>query len=168
MIRIKLKCMHNSTDSDLKTTMQVSSIKIRKTDDGQTPLYSSGNFNAVTGEFLPESMVNASEVVFDFIKEDNKNKSFSYDSHLDIPILIVPTGYTDGDYEIVFEFNGHTLPTKYRIKQADVMTSDDFCGFKPGKVYTFEFTFNNYAQISGITINTDEEWGTPIVTDMEF
>ena len=157
MIRIKLKCKHAGT------TMQVSSIKIRKNSGGDTPLYGSGTFNAVTGQFNGD-LIETSEVVFDC---KNERMTFNSETSPGIPILIIPAEYkADGDYEIVFEFNGQTLPTIYPIKQNDIKV-ENVCKFEQGKVYNFEFVFNNYAQITGVTINTDDDW-TSTSTDMEF
>lgn len=158
MIRIKLKCKH------FGTTMQVSSIKIRKNADGETPLFGSGTFNAVTGQFNVD-LIETSEVVFDC---KNERMTFNSETSLSIPILIVPTEYkADDDYEIVFEFNGQTLPTIYPINQDDIKVNN-VCKFEQGKVYNFEFVFNNYAQITGVTINTDVDDWTSTTTVMEF
>lgn len=157
MLNIRLKCKYDNT------TMQVSSVKIVR--KGETPLYASGRFNAVTGTFYDS--VPADEVVFSF-ENDGGSYVFDDSEYLDLPVMILPVDeyIADGDYEIVFTFNGHTLSDRYPIKRDDVKVGE-VCGFEQGKVYTFEFLFNNYAQIQNVEIDLSETW--PVSTeDLEF
>ena len=152
MIRINLSCKYPGA------TMQISSIKIRSAN--QTPLYASGHFNAVTQVFA--ELVTTQEVVFGC-----NNYTFKNTPSLSVPLLIVPTEYqNNGDYEIVFEFYGHELPTVYPIQLADIAVNG-VSKFESGKVYDFKFVFNNYAQISNVEIDTGETWES-VTENREF
>lgn len=166
MLEFGFKCDHPDTE------MQVTSIKIKKA--GATKLYSDGFFDAVNAEFF--SFTEADEVVFDFTSE-GRVYSFDDTQYLYLPVLIIPQKYlADGDYVIEFTFNNQTLPvtypipkeylTEYIIENEDG-TKESIRAFVQGKVYTFEFDFNNYAQIRNVNVNESDVWPAEVYS-MEF
>lgn len=70
----------------------------------------------------------------------------------EVPVLICPQEYkADGDYILEFKFDEQQSTTKYEIKVSDVA-----CGFKPGEVYTFNFTVDDDIRLDGVAIS--KEW----------
>jgi len=136
----------------------VNSIKIRRKSGAATPLYESGEFNGIKGNFEDESGA-STLVAADSLQVTHGytfgTKGNTYD------LLIVPKPYTDGDYELVFKIDGKELETTYPIKVGDVTHSDGTTvGFKEGYRYTFKFTYDNYQHISlsGTQIDSDANW----------
>ncbi len=149
MLNIVLKCKHNVTE------MKISSITLRKKDNGTTQLYKTGRFNAVTGTFAHENSDEAESVTTSYVNEDYR---FSQTT-ANVPFLIFPVDNyaTDGDYIIEFEFNGVALGEKYHIKKDDLKVNDEY-KLKQGYSYTFNFTFNNYLQIDDVNVNVSDQW----------
>ena len=129
---------------------------------GSAKLYASGTFDAVTGTFNPEDLVEAAENV----KTVNPTYGTvsSATSEATMSMLIVPTPVSVDD-ELSFTFtlvNGETfLP--FVLKKEHVKHSDDSYGFQAGYTYTFHFTLDNYVYFNGLTI--DETW-SPADTDL--
>ena len=166
MIKLQMKCLHSGS------TMRLSSVRI--VSKGQTPLYGGGSFNAVNGTFNAEDMKEVVSVEF----SGEKKEAYMFDSSMykEFPILIVPTEYMqNGDYEIVFTFNDNTLKACYAIQKNDVKVTKEVDGvdvdcfaFEQGKVYTFKFDFDNYAQITNVKVAPEGEWGLGGKFDLEF
>ena len=129
---------------------------------GSAKLYASGTFDAVTGTFNPEDLVEAAENV----KTVNPTYGTvsSATSETTISMLIVPTPVSvDDELSFIFTLvNGETfLP--FVLKKEHVKHSDDSYGFQAGYTYTFHFTLDNYVYFNGLTI--DESW-SPADTDL--
>lgn len=140
-------------DSQNKTT--VNSIVLRKKTGGSTPLYSSGAFNFIDGTFKSGSLVDAESL------EVKYNYSFGTKGNT-FNMLVYPEEYlADGDYELVFNFDGNTMETVYSIKVSDLLHSDGVTtGFKEGYRYVLSFTYDNYNHIhlDRTQVDTDADW----------
>lgn len=142
MLRLGFRCKHD------QSKVSVTSVTLEKKDGGSTPLYVSGVFNALTGEFA--SLVPGGSVTTSY---SGQNYAFDNTGYLYLPFLILPGEYkADGDYILKFKFDGQDLEAVYEIKKSDISK------FDPGYSYTFNFTFNNYVQIDGVTVNVSGEW----------
>lgn len=144
MLKISFRCRHEGS------VMTITSITLRRNDsDGtQTKLPVSGQFNAMTGEVVDQ--VFGSYITYDYT---DKTHSFQYSEtgYEDVAMLICPQEYlNDDDYILEFKFNGQVLASKYKIKKSDVEG-----GFRPGEVYNFKFTLDNYIQFDGVEVSTD-------------
>lgn len=158
MLVLDFKCQNEGT------IMTISSIRIKK--NGTTPLYLSGEFNAVDGTFPSLVPVGEDGLLFSL---ENDNFTFNhsglinnkYESFGGIPLLIVPVDnyQNDGDYVIEFTFNGQMLATKYAIRVNDII-KEGTSKFAQGYTYKFKFVFDNYAQIKNIGVSVDEIWGS--------
>ena len=143
LLKIGFRCKYEGS------VITVSSIKLKKKDDGTTPLVISGKFNAMTGT------VSESATSF-YLSYDYTGEAYvfqySEDDYLYVPMLIFPQEYkADGDYILEFQFNGHDLAAEYEIRLSDVAG-----GFRAGNVYTFNFTLDNYIQFDGVQVS--DEW----------
>lgn len=157
--RLGFKCDYEGT------SMKISSVKIRKA--GETELYSGGLFDAVNAMY--SSLTPVEEIVFD-CQTNSSSNDYRFDSsgYYYLSLLLVPVEYlNDGDYIIEFTFNGVELSTSYAIRLNDA-SRYDITGengveglkhaFVQGKSYTFEFDFDNYAQISNVSIDVADTW----------
>ena len=143
MLRIGLRCRCEGS------VMTISSIQLKRKEGASTPLYVSGSFNAMTGQIT--NPVSGPKLEFNYTA---KAQTFQYSAtdYTYVPLLIAPLTYkADGDYILEFKFNEQQSESKYEIKLSDVAG-----GFKPGVVYTFNFTVDNYIQLDGVTMSN--EW----------
>ena len=142
LLRIGFRCKHEGS------LMTLSSITLKKKDEGRTSLPVSGNFNAMKG--VLEDVARSNSLTFDYT-----DRAYTFQSTSDYvyaPMLICPQEYlSDGDYILEFELNGQKMDSSYEIKLADVSG-----GFKAGEVYTFNFTVDNYIQFDGVQVS--KEW----------
>ena len=150
LMKIGLKCKHDVSE------MKLTSITIKKSDGGSTPLYKSGTMNGVYGTFNSFSETDKTDkVTVDYSKDNYK---FTMDG-ISAPFLIFPVDNysSDGDYIIEFTFNNQTIAASYPIKRSDIMVNGE-AAFKQGCSYTFNFTLDNYMQIDKVSVNIDNEW----------
>ncbi len=152
-------------------TSLLTDLSIKRSDTATTPLYSNGTFNAITGEFVPTSLVSlekgqAEKFAYKYDINDNKSNKISPGKKLTLLLMLLPTELiTDGDIELVFYMDKHIMPLTYKIKRSDVLHSDGTtCGFKAGYNYTFNFVYDNYIRLTDVTINTD--WTDATVRDI--
>ena len=142
LIEFKLKCAHPTS------TMTLYSVTLSQ--KGETPLYNSGSFNALTNKFT--------------LTDDNKGDITSYYHYNGMTdeftkdgrsyfTTIIPTqeDYINESYEVSFNMNGHDLVYKYKIKADDLA----YGKFEPGKKYVFNFTFDNYIQLQNVSVSDD-------------
>ncbi|MBR4978059.1 MAG: fimbrillin family protein [Bacteroidales bacterium] len=140
LLRIGLKC--GSEDS----AVAVSSVLLKRKEGGSTPLCVSGLFDAMIGQI--KNSVEGPKLEFKYTEK----VQISTESYTYVPMLIAPQTYkADGDYILEFQFDGQQSNSKYEIKLSDVEG-----GFKPGNVYTFNFTIDGSIQCDGVT--TSDEW----------
>ena len=165
MIRIGLKCEHDIS------TMTVTSITLESADgENLTPLYTSGRFNAVTGEF--HDLVSGKSVTTQYKGQNNgldftfDDSEYSYVSFLTVPV----PEYIDQSYILKFKFDNNNLSAAYRIRASDITVTrggNQICAFEPGYIYTFNFVLDNYVQIKNVNIDVSSEW-TEVIREYPF
>lgn len=152
LLKFRLKCRYNNSK------MSVSSITLKSTGEDRTPLYVSGNYNALKNEFFP---VEGQTVTTDYSDVPNEFD----DNYKDYYFLIVPVDtYVDCSYEVVFNLNGQTLKDTYQIRASDLLPKESTgqSAFMAGYTYTFNFVIDNYIQIDGISVSDQWSTGEPI------
>ena len=143
MLKIGFKC------SNTNSVMKVTGLTIKKKEGGQTMLVQSGKFDATDGSI--DNPAGVQSLKYDYT---NEQYSFQYseDQYVYVPVLICPQEYkADGDYILEFKFDEQQSITKYEIKVSDVAG-----GFKPGEVYTFNFTVDDDIRLDGVAVS--KEW----------
>ena len=142
MLRFGFRCEHDVTE------MKVTSITVRRSENAVTPLYVSGELNAIDGTF--GSLVESDELTTvysdDLITFDDTGYEY-------LPFLIMPGEYhADGDYEVVFRFDNQQLEYVYPITRDDISV-ENITLFKAGFTYTFLFTFDNHIRFDNVTVS---------------
>lgn len=153
LLKFRLKCRYENSK------MSVSSITLKSTGEDKTPLYVSGNYNALKNEFFP---VEGQTVTTDYSDDPNE---FDNTEYKDYYFLIVPVDtYDDCSYEVVFNLQGQTLKDTYQIRASDLLPKESTgqAAFKAGYTYTFNFVIDNYIQIDGVSVSDQWSTGEPI------
>ena len=149
LLTLKFTLLDNTTSSSSLTK-----VSIKRSETAATPFYSSGTFNAITGQFIPSSLQtlgNGDECPFEY------SSSIKPTETLTIQILVMPAELqADDDIEFLFGIDSHDMPVTYKIKRNDVLHSDGTTyGFQAGFNYTFNFVYDNYIRLSEVTIQSD-------------
>ena len=134
-------------------------------EDGTTTakIYTSGTFNAISGEFnddlveVPSRWVAMSEQIYSTIREDTPEAGY---------MMLVPTQVEDDELSFSFRISGQTLPPFYLKKEQVRHGLTSTYGFLPGYMYTFNFTLDNYVYLDGIDISTG--WTTNVLGSEEI
>lgn len=132
-------------------------VEIRKKSTGSTSLYSSGTFNAKTNTFSMNS-ANSLRVNYPVTQLDTAKKAFE--------MLLYPVTYSDNSYSIVFGIDGFEY--EYVIRSSDLAHGSSVSGtpFSRLYLYTFNFTFDNYVHLNGITIKNGWTTGAAFGYDL--
>lgn len=165
MIRIGLKCEHDISN------MTITSITLESADgENVTPLYTSGRFNAVSGEF--HQLVSGNSVTTQY-KGQNNSLDFTFDNskYTYVSFLLVPIReYIDKSYILKFKFDNNNISATYKITASDITVTrgvNQVCAFEAGYIYTFNFILDNYVQIKNVNIDVSSEW-TEVTREYPF
>ena len=138
----------------------LTALSLKRSESADTPLYSTGTFNAITGQFVPTSLVSLENGQVQTINYAISNK-ISPGNKLTLLILLLPSELqADGDIELLFSIDKHDMPVSYKIKREDLKHTDGTYGFQRGYNYTFNFVYDNYIRLTDVTIATDWTDGT--------
>ena len=148
-------------------TSLITALSIKRSESADTPLYSKGTFNAISGQFVPTSLVSlekgqAQTFVYENDIQDRRSKKISPGKKLTLLILLLPSELqADDDIELLFSIDSHKMPLTYKIRRSDVLHNDGTTyGFQAGFNYTFNFVYDNYIRLTDVTIATDWTDGT--------
>lgn len=140
---------------------------------GTDKLQGSGTFNMLTGAFTPTAFRNQPFELTGTVERPLAGVPVDGSYSTPLGLLICPrdysnpdNSYADDDYSFEFKVYGLSdyLPhASYVMKKADLRYADGLYGLKPGYVYTFYFTFDNYIHFDGVKtedwVNEELEYG---------
>ena len=132
--------------------------------DGATTahLYSSGSFNAITGEFVDNNEVSSVSIP----QYDKVISSATSDTIVDL--MLVPTEVADNELIFTFTVNGKTLQPfsllathlrRYTDDTHSTPVPDTEGKLEGGYIYTFSFTLDNYLYLDDFSVGV---WTTPV------
>ena len=149
---------------DSPHAMRLYQIDLNRADAAQTPLYTQGTMDLITGVVTPKGFSQSTQTVTCATGSSSGTDSWDITSSTSwstYSFLVTPTTYlADDDFSFKFRFNGsgnaQQVIQSYSIQRSDLQHADDTYGFQPGYTYHFYFVIDNYIHLQNVAI--DREW----------